>query len=313
MQTTTIPTATAGPIPLRRPAEKLCHGITRLFTHGALRRFSLRENGPGNRFESLDDYFEDRVSHVDEYRRLFSRFTSFRDKTVVELGCSSGYLLSSFREREPFTAIGADISPEVLAQARAKYGDTIHFIQTSPRSIPLPDACVDVVYTVDTVEHLSEPRAIFRDTYRILKPGGIFLVYFGPWYTPCGAHLEDIIPFPWPHAFFSMETLLNVAAHIYDSPDHKAACYWFDERTGERRPNPFLDREKWRVFLNKLTIRGFERVLRDVPFERVHFRCDGFGGRTFKAARALSWLARTPYLREYFTQYITCVLRKPAI
>ena len=312
MEQSVVSAGVRPPIELRRPAEKLCMAIARLFIDTPLRRFNLRENTRGNRYDSMDNYVQDRVSSVEGYHRQFAPFVSFRDKTVLEVGCSSGYLLNSFLEREPFTAIGADLLPEAIARARRDYGDRIRFVETTPTSIPLPDASVDVAYCVDTVEHLSRPREILLDVHRVLKPGGQLLIHFGPWYGVCGAHLEDIIPFPWPQVFFSMDTLLNVAAKIYDSPDHKAACYWFDPDTGERRPNPYLDRDHWRSYLNDVTIRKFRRLLRTLPFETVHFRCHGFGGTNFKLARAVSWLAQVPVVNEMFTSYVLCVLQKPA-
>jgi SAM-dependent methyltransferase len=302
---------TTAPVALERPSEKLCMALARLFMETPLRRFNLRENTHGNRYDSMENYVQDRVSNTQKYRDHFSRFVSFRDRTVLEVGCSSGYLLNSFLEQEPFTAIGADLSPEAIAQARKDYGERIRFVETTPTSIPLPDASVDIAYTVDTVEHLSRPKEIFLDVHRILKPGGLFLLHFGPWYGPCGAHLEDIIPFPWPQVIFSMDTLLKVAARIYDSPDHKAACYWFDQETGQRRPNPYLDREKWRAYLNDVTVRKFKRIVHELPFEKVHLRTHGFGGTTFKAAKAVSWLAQVPVANEIFTSYVFCVLRKP--
>jgi SAM-dependent methyltransferase len=300
METAATMAPAVGRVTLGRPSEKLCLAIARLFMDTPLRRLNMREHTQNNRYDSMENYVEDRVSNVARYGELFSQFVSFRGKTVLELGCSAGYILNSFLEKEPFTAIGADISAEVLDKGRTAYGDKIRFVQTTPSSIPVPSDSVDVIYT-----------AIFRDAYRILKPGGLFLVHFGPWYNVCGAHLEDIIPFPWPQVFFSMDTLLKVAAHIYDSPDHKPACYWIDETTGQRRANPYLDREKWRNYLNDVTIRKFKRILEDLPFERVHFRCNGFGGTTFKAARAFSWLAQAPVLEEFFTSFVFCVLRKP--
>ena len=312
METVAMTAPAGNPVTLRRPTEKLCLAVSRLFIDTPLRRFNLRQNTQNDRYDSMENYVSDRVSNVAKYHELFSRHVSLRGKTVLELGCSSGYILNSFLEKEPFTAIGADISAEVLAQGRAQYGDRIRFVQTTPGSIPVEDDSVDVIYTVDTVEHLSNPEAIFRDAYRILKPGGRLLVHFGPWYGACGAHLEDIIPFPWPQVFFSMDTLLKVAAHIYDSPDHTPACYWIDPATGQRRANPYLDREHWRTYLNDVTVRKFKRLVRALPFEQVYFRCNGFGGTTFKAARALSWLAQVPVFTEVFTSYVFCVLRKPA-
>jgi SAM-dependent methyltransferase len=293
-------------------AGKLCLGLTHLFTKGPLRRFNARDRAPGKRFESTENYVADRVSNVSDYQKLFSQFTSFREKTVLELGCSNGYLLDAFLQNEKFKAFGADISPKVLDIGRKLYGNRIEFIQTTATSIPLPDQSVDLIYTVDTVEHLSRPDEIFRDAYRVLKPGGEFLIYFAPWYGPCGSHLDDIIPFPWPQVVFSMDTLLKVAAHIYESKDHQHACYWFDEKTGNLRPNPYLDREFWREFLNDLTIRKFRRMLRRLPYETIHFKRIGFGGKAFRAARLLSGLAQVPLVDELFIKAVFCVLRKPA-
>jgi SAM-dependent methyltransferase len=308
--TNTMPVNHANPVKIDCVAAKVCLALTHLFTRGPLRRFSVIERALGNRYESQQNYETDRVSNVADYRRLFEPFVKFEDKTVLELGCSRGYLLDAFRQQERFTAIGADINEEVLLHARADYGHHATFIKTTPRTIPLPDNSVDVIYTVDTIEHLSRPYDIFMDAYRILKPDGIFLIHFGPWLNPMGAHLEDIIPFPWPHVIFSMDTLLDVAAHIYESIDHKHACYWYDDN-GALKPNPYLDREHWHEYLNDLTIRKFNRLLRRLPYETVHFQPIGFGGKAFPLARFVSRLAQVPVFNEVFTKAVLCVLRKP--
>jgi len=291
-------------------AGKACLGLTKLFTSGPLRRLNTIERA-GNRFETTENYIADRLSNVDDYRRLFTQFETFSKKKVLELGCSNGYLLDAFLEHEQFTAIGADISSEALERGRRLRADRIQFLQTTATSIPLPDSSVDTIYTVDTIEHLSRPREVLQDTYRVLKPGGLFHIYFAPWFGPCGAHLEDIIPFPWGHVLFSMDTLLNVAAYIYESDEHKHACYWYDPGTGKLRPNPYLDRQHWREFLNDITIRKFRKLIRALPYETVHFRRIGFGGKSFRAARLLSGLAQVPLVNEFFIKAVYCVLRKP--
>lgn len=44
------------------------------------------------------------------------------------------------------------------------------------RGLPLPDAAADAVYCSHTLEHLAldELRAALRNTFRLLKPGGVF-------------------------------------------------------------------------------------------------------------------------------------------
>lgn len=295
----------------RTLSHQLCYALAKAFLRPPLNRFGFRASKI-TRFDTVQMYVQDRVESLTEMRALFAPFASFKDKTVLDLGCSSGYLLDSFLSRESFTAIGADISAEVLARGRERYGDRIRFVQATPTTIPVESDSVDIVYSIDTVEHLSRIREIFLEIHRVLKPGGIALIHFGPYRNPYGSHLEDIIPFPWPHMFFSMSTLLSVAARLYDSPDYPVACYSRDERTGQRKPNPYLDEAHWNTFLNHITIRQFNRMCRALPLRMVHQERIGFGGRTFKIGRLVRLLARVPLLDDFFCNALYTVLEKPA-
>ena len=294
-------------------SQKLCLALCRVFSTGRLKAYGLRQRAIGGRFESAEQYVNDRVSNVEAYRDAFGTFCRFRGKTVMELGCSSGYLLAAFRNQEEFNAIGAELDPIPLRKARVTYGDRIQFIQSTVSTVPLPDESIDVIYCVDTVEHLSRPREMLLDCFRILRPGGRLLIHWHPWLGPYGSHLEDIIPFPWAHAVFSMDTLLRVAAELYDSPEYRPACYWFDEETGKRRANPYLDRQRWKEFLNRMTVRQFRRLLKELPFRVVAFQRLGFGGKAYKAARVFRSLAQVPLADEFFLKAVVCVLQKPPI
>lgn len=295
---------------LRNVTEGLCYNLALAFLQTPARKFGFRTPAI-NRFDSQEVYLADRVAEVAAYRRLFERFTRFEGKTVLDLGCNTGYLLNGFLQEERFNAIGADIVTSYLDQAREAYGDRIKFIQTTPTSIPLPDDSVDVAYTIDTVEHLSRPREIFSEAYRVLRPGGLFLVHFNPWLNPYGSHLEDIIAFPWPHVFFSMDTLLSVAAKLYASPAYPTACYFLDPVTGQKQPNPYLNRANWDSYLNRMTIRRFNTLLKELPFVKQHQERIGFGGKTFKLARLARGLAQVPVADEFFTSALFTVLSKP--
>ena len=289
-------------------SESLCYYLASCFL-GPLRRFGSRTRAI-TRFDSNENYFGQRAAETSHYRKLFSPFVSFEGKTVLELGCNRGYLLHSFLQHENFEAIGADI--HYLEEAKRDYGDHIKFVQSTPTNIPLPSSSVDVVYTIDTIEHLSKPKEILSDVFRVLRPGGIVLVHFNPWLNPHGHHLEDIITFPWPHAIFSMRTLLNVAEKLYDSPLYPASCYFMDGN-GNKKPNPYKDRNMWNNYLNFMTIKRFNQLLRELPFEVRHQERIGFGGSTFKLSRTVRGLAKAPVLTEYFTSVLFTVLVKAEI
>jgi SAM-dependent methyltransferase len=303
--------STASLPPPSLPA-RLCLALVRPFTDGALRRWNARLRPVGQRYESSELYEADRLESMDEYRDLLRPWCSFEGKTVVELGCSEGYLLEAFLEQERFEAIGVDIDPDPLAIGAARRGHLMRFLQSTVDSIPLPDASADVVYSIDTFEHLMAMREMMLECHRILRPGGRMLILFGPYYNPYGTHLEDTIPVPWLNLAFSMDTLLEVAAHLHEHGAVKPACYWYDSFTGEQRPNPYLDHDRWTGFLNHITVRRFRRLLRTLPFDVVHFERLGFGGKTFPLARHARHLARLPVLDELFTKNVFCVLEKPA-
>lgn len=289
-------------------SETLCYHLAVAFL-GPLRKFGSRTPAI-TRFDSNEKYFEQRLADTSHYRKLFAPHVSFAGKTVLDLGCNRGYLLHSFLQYEHFNPIGADLVSYYLRDAIRDYGDHISFVQSTPTNIPLPDNSVDVVYTIDTIEHLSKPREILLDVYRVLRPGGVFLVHFNPWLNPHGSHLDDIIPFPWAHTVFSWKTLLNVAEKLYDLPLYQTSCYYLDTQ-GNKKPNPFKDRAVWDSYLNFMTIRKFNHLLKDLPFEVRHQERIGFGGNTFKMARMVRGFANVPAVGELFTSVLFTVLIKP--
>src|SRR5262249_32190367 len=137
-------------------SRKACLGMSYLFTKTFLKRFGFRTESI-TRFDSMDNYVADRVEQISEYKELFRPYCAFEGNTVLEIGCSRGYLLNAFLQQEKFTAIGADNSDEALAQATADFGDRIAFIRSTATGLPLEDGSVDVIYTIDTVEHLTRP------------------------------------------------------------------------------------------------------------------------------------------------------------
>lgn len=305
----TISDSQTHPIKLKGVSRKVCLGVANLFTRTPLRKFGFKTDAI-TRFDSMDNYVSDRVEQINEYEELFKPFCTFEGKTVLEIGCNRGYMLNAFLQHEKFKAIGADINDDALEKARADFGDKIKFVRSTPTTIPLEDESIDVIYTIDTVEHLSRPREIFMEAWRVLRKGGLFLVHFHPWLGPYGSHLEDTIPFPWPHTMFSMSTLLDVAAHLYDSPDYKTPCYYIDPKTKAKRPNPFTDKEKWDEFLNHVTLAQYKKMLKTLPFEIIHAEKIGFGGKTFRLARYLNKLSQLPLCDELFTKASFCVLKK---
>ncbi len=106
-------------------------------------------------------------------------FASLRPgETVVDLGCGGGLdvLLAAAKVGPAGRAIGVDMTPEMLALARAnaaKAGLTnVEFHQATIDRLPLPDASVDCVISNCVINLASDKPAVFREIARVLKPGG---------------------------------------------------------------------------------------------------------------------------------------------
>jgi arsenite methyltransferase len=73
-------------------------------------------------------------------------------------------------------AIGLDMTPEMLARARANQKilglTNVEFREGRMENIPLPDASVDVVISNGVLNLSTEKGQTFRELYRVLKPGG---------------------------------------------------------------------------------------------------------------------------------------------
>ena len=99
-------------------------------------------------------------------------------QTVLDLGSGGGIdvLLSAKRVGPTGKVYGLDMTDEMLALARenqARAGVTnVEFLKGTIESIPLPDNSVDVIISNCVINLSVDKDAVFREAFRVLKPGG---------------------------------------------------------------------------------------------------------------------------------------------
>jgi SAM-dependent methyltransferase len=99
-------------------------------------------------------------------------------ETVVDLGSGGGLdvFLAAAKVGPTGRAIGIDMTPEMLALARAnaaKAGlSNVEFHEATIDNLPLPDASVDCVISNCVINLAADKVAVFREIARVLKPGG---------------------------------------------------------------------------------------------------------------------------------------------
>ena len=98
-------------------------------------------------------------------------------KVIIDIGCGGG-LFAEEIARLGASVIGIDPAPGAIAIAQkhaAETGLAIDYRIGSGEHVPADDACAEIVYCVDVLEHVADVDAVVRETARVLKPGGLFL------------------------------------------------------------------------------------------------------------------------------------------
>jgi arsenite methyltransferase len=98
--------------------------------------------------------------------------------TVLDLGCGGGFdcFLARSRVGDTGFVIGVDMTPAMIALARKnlnKSGYTnMDFRLGEIEHLPVADASVDVIISNCVINLSLDKKQVFREAYRVLKPGG---------------------------------------------------------------------------------------------------------------------------------------------
>ncbi len=115
------------------------------------------------------------VGGEDRFRQLALQNLTIEPQTkVLDLCCGSGQTTQYLVKRSQHVT-GLDASPLSLKRARQNVPNA-NYVEAFAEAMPLPDAQFDVVHS-SAAMHEMEPQQrqqIFREVYRVLKPGGIF-------------------------------------------------------------------------------------------------------------------------------------------
>lgn len=112
---------------------------------------------------------------------ILSRFVSLRGALVLDLGCGVGEYVRAF-QREGARAVGLDIEPRRLAEARRRLaagagGAPAALVAAAGERLPLRDGCLDAAVLNEVIEHVADDAATLREVRRVLKPGGRCVIF----------------------------------------------------------------------------------------------------------------------------------------
>lgn len=99
-------------------------------------------------------------------------------ETVVDLGCGGGLdvFLASLKVGPEGRVIGIDMTPAMIERARTNAASggysNVEFHLATIDKLPLPNSSVDCVISNCVINLATDKQAVFREIFRVLKPGG---------------------------------------------------------------------------------------------------------------------------------------------
>ena len=97
---------------------------------------------------------------------------------IADLGCGTGEMLAALLDSGKKTLIGVDVSPEMLEQARLRLPESsnLELRIGELEHLPMREQEADAALMSMVLYHVSEPEKAIQEVYRVLNPGGLFLL-----------------------------------------------------------------------------------------------------------------------------------------
>jgi len=135
------------------------------------------------------DYYDKIHLHMSQENDLFQgiiKEVSTSGKIILDVATGTGFILDNFEAlNKEGKFLCLDISRNMLRRAIQKHGKRIALaLRADAECIPIKDSSIDMVTISSSLHHLPNPPKALQEIYRVLMPGGIFLIFHEPTISP---------------------------------------------------------------------------------------------------------------------------------
>jgi ubiquinone/menaquinone biosynthesis C-methylase UbiE len=153
---------------------------------------------------------------------------------LLELACGPGAHALPWAERgADVTGIDFDFELLRIARDRCAAGgvatDRHRWAASDATRLPFRDACFDVINCNSLFEHVPDWRAVLREMSRVVRPGGVVIVYTSNRHCPLQNEINHFPFYPWLPEAIKGRILRWIMAHRRDLVNYTEfpAIHWF--------------------------------------------------------------------------------------
>ncbi len=129
-------------------------------------------------FDQVADTF-DRLLPSDMTERLEGIVSSAQIKAgdaVLDVGTGTGALIAPILKAMPSEVVACDLSRKMLAQAKAKYGRSVKYVQQDVIDLPGKEGPFDVVFCNAVFGNIYDQRQALKAIHSLLAEGGRLVI-----------------------------------------------------------------------------------------------------------------------------------------
>jgi len=237
-------------------------------------------------------YEESAVLQREVTSRLCERlqYIKVRPQRVLDLGAGTGTGTRALRKQYPKAEIVAlDIAPGMLRQLEARTGWLERWrsrtltVCADAHELPFPDHSFELVFSSLTLQWCASPAEVFREIFRVLRPGGALV------FSSLGPDTLRELRASW--------AAVDAGRHVNDFIDMHLIG---DMLVEAGFADPVMDMEHI-----TLTYKDAAALLRDIKRIGANTVLDGAADPAASRPRGLSGKGRLDAMRRAYEAYVT--------
>ena len=139
-----------------------------------MKKIKILDSAEGYDLAAQDYDKKEKYLNSFEKGKFLSLLPEVKNKKILDVGAGTGRISLALASSGA-QVLALDVSEKILGVLKKK-NSKIKTVVGDAENLPFEENIFDIVTAAFLVVHLKDPTKFFDEVYRVLKPGGLFLV-----------------------------------------------------------------------------------------------------------------------------------------